>query len=454
MKTPLLEASGGERSVSQLHPTEIPTETKVAIFAALFICGSSQAVLFASTNILIADNCHTNDGAVSFIRFTPFFLVPLFAAFSDMLRGSVFRRQPFFTAGVIVSFLSIGLLGISAHRCAFVTSMLLFSYMGISTMAALAVGILLDRLHRCSFAFAVQSQVFFAAIPLLLGVLVAQIFIYFDLCTRAFLIGFSLALMVVMFMSLLVPDIVVLSKANLMLELTTSHYAYLFNWNYVRILLFVSVWKLLPLAEATLESLFVPDLNVRIYELQFIFYASRIVGAVKFWWLLNTNVFKGYFKANLFRSLFFILTAQGIFLFISVIITAQPPTHMLFSAVFHYLTSGLKDGFSFAYVLVLGSRMHSEALNSVSCTLIVSIFCISAVGGSALSDILASSFPVSSGQGWIAVFICAVLHLVPLIIIRYTVDYSDPRELVSPATKGISALEVSFQEVNVLIVFL
>jgi hypothetical protein len=75
-------------------------------------------------------------------------------------------------------------------------------------------------------------------------------------------------------------------------------------------------------------------------------------------------VFKGYFKDNLYRALVFILTAHVVFMFISVVLTAQPPPNLHYPAAVFYLTSGIKDGFSFAWVIVTGSRAHSEVLNS------------------------------------------------------------------------------------------
>jgi hypothetical protein len=93
--------------------------------------------------------------------------------------------------------------------------------------------------------------------------------------------------------------------------------------------------------------------------------------------------------------------------------------------------------------------MHSEALNSFACTLVLSVFTVSSVGGAAVASSLDSSFSVSSGQGWIAVFISAVLHFVPIIVIRYTMK-SD--EHVKPIVKGVSALEISFEEVMLFII--
>jgi len=92
--------------------------------------------------------------------------------------------------------------------------------------------------------------------------------------------------------------------------------------------------------------------------------------------------------------------------------------------------------------------MHSEALNSFAYTLVLSVFTVTAVAGSAVAQSLDNSFSVSSGQSWIAVFICAVLHLVPIIMIRYAVADGDPRDHSSLSSKGVSALELSFEEVN------
>jgi hypothetical protein len=450
MKVPLLANSGVERS-SDSHPAmltpqvAIPVQVKVAVAAALLILGASESVWTAAQLILDSQNCPVDNG-IAFISSVPFLLIPVFAAVADSLRGSVVKRQPMFTAGIIITFLSVGLLGISARQCAFVTAMSVISYLGVSISAALALGILLDRLHRCELSFAVHGLVFFAAVPLFVGKTMSHIFVHFDLCTRTFLIGFSLALLLVMFMTLLVPDVVVLSKANLALEQTFSQYIGLFNLNYVKILIFLLVWNLIPTQDATLESLFAyNDVSSHdVSQLKFFYYVSRILGAIKVWWLLKTNLFKTYFKASVYRALVFILTTQVVFIFVSVIVTAHPPTNMLFAAAALYLTSGIKEGFSFACVLVLGSRMHSEALNSFACTLILSVFTVSSVGGAAVASSLDSSFSVSSGQGWIAVFISAVLHFVPIIMIRYTMK-SD--ELVKPIVKGVSALEMSFEEV-------
>jgi hypothetical protein len=106
----------------------------------------------------------------------------------------------------------------------------------------------------------------------------------------------------------------------------------------------------------------------------------------------------------------------------------------------------IKDGFSFAWVLVTGSCAHSEVLNSFACALILHVFTVSSVGGEAISGSLDNSFSVSSGQGtgWIAVFICAVLHLVPIIMARYTAPKVDG----CYSSKGVSSLEVSFEEVT------
>ena len=451
MKVPLLAASGPERSVLQPTPLHdvIPLETKVAVATALLVLGASESAWIAAQNILLSELCPSNNG-ITFLSSVPFLLVPVFAAFADGLRGSVAKRQPLFTAGVIIAFLGIGLLGISARSCVFITAMFGLSYLGVSMMAALALGILLDRLHRCALPFAVRAQVFLVAIPMLVGRLISHLFVHFDLCTRTFLIGFSLALLLVIFISLLVPDVVVLSKANLALEQTLTHYSRLFDFSYIKILCLLVVWKVLPMDDATLESLYLfkniapSDISV----LKFIYYASRIFGAVKLWWLLETRFFRGYFKANLRRALFFVLTAQAVFMFISVIIAAQPPPNLILPAAVHYFTSGVKDGFTFACILSLGSRMHSEALNSFAYTLVLSVFTVTAVAGSAVAQSLDNSFSVSSGQSWIAVFICAVLHLVPIIMIRYAVADGDPRDHSSLSSKGVSALELSFEEVK------
>jgi hypothetical protein len=455
MKVPLLANSGVERSdshpVTTLAPqVAIPNQVKVAVAAALLILGVSESVWTAAQLILKSQNCAVDNG-IAFFSSVPFLLVPVFAAVADSLRGSVVKRQPMFTAGVIIAFLSVGLLGISARQCAFVTAMSVISYLGVSISAALALGILLDRLHRCELSFAVHALVFFVVVPLFVGKLISHIFIYFNLCTRTFLIGFSLVLLLVMFITLLVPDVVVLSKANLALEQTFTQYIGLFNLNYAKILIFLLVWKLIPTQDATLESLFAYN-NLSSFDLsklKFIYYVSRLLGAVKLWWLLKTNLFKGYFKASVYRALVFILTAQVVFIFVSVLVTAHPPANMIYAAAVLYLTAGIKEGFSFACVLVLGSRMHSEALNSFACTLVLSVFTVSSVGGAAVASSLDSSFSVSSGQGWIAVFISAVLHFVPIIVIRYTMK-SD--EHVKPIVKGVSALEISFEEVMLFII--
>jgi hypothetical protein len=444
MKVPLLAASGGERSSPQPVTPTIPIETKVAVAAALFILGVSESALIAANIILVSQNCPVDNG-ITFISSAPFLLVPVFAALADGLRGSVVKRQPLFTAGVIIAFLSIGLLGISAYNCAFVTAMSVFSYLGVSMSAALALGILLDRLHRCPLSFAVRNKVFCVAIPMFVGKLVCHVFVYFNLCSRTFLIGFSLVLVLVMFITLLVPDVVVLSKSNLALEHTASQCMSLFNFNFAKILLFLLVWKLLPTEDSTLGSLFVnsglstDDLS----KLTFIFYAFRIFGALKLWWLLETKWFKGYFKGNPYRALLFILTARVVLTVLSIIVTAKPPPNMLYPAAVHYMTSGVKDGFAFASALVLGSLVHSEALNSFSCALVLCVFTVSSVGSAAVSRSLDNTFSVQSGQAWIAVFICAVLHLVPVIAIRYMI----PKEHTSSSVKGVSALEISFEEV-------
>lgn len=446
MKVPLLATSGAERSEQTPPETPpIPLETKVAVAAAMFILGLSESALIAANIILSAQQCPVNNG-ITFFSSVPFLLVPVFASFADGLRGSIVKRQPMFTAGVIIAFLSIGLLGISAYNCTFVTIMTVFSYLGVSITAALALGVLLDRMHRCSVSFAIKGLVFYAAAPMFVGKLISYVFVYFGLCTRTFLIGFSLALLLVMFMTLLVPDVVVLSKVNLALELTMTQYSTLFNLNFAKIILLLVVWKALPTEIRTLENLYLSN-NVSpgdISELKFIWYSSRIVGAVKFWWLLDTNLFKGYFKDNLYRALVFILTAHVVFMFISVVLTAQPPPNLHYPAAVFYLTSGIKDGFSFAWVIVTGSRAHSEVLNSFACALILSVFTVSSVGGEAISGSLDNSFSVSSGQGWIAVFICAVLHLVPIIMVRYTA----PKVDACYSSKGVSSLEVSFEEVT------
>ncbi len=442
MNVPLLP--GGERISQPPVTTVIPIETKVAVVAALFILGVSESALVASNNILASQNCFISDG-IHFMSSAPFLLVPIFAALADGLRGSVVKRQPLFTAGVIIAFLSIGLLGISAYNCTFITAMSVFAYFGVSMTAALALGTLLDRLHRCPLPFAVRAKVFCVAVPMFLGKLISHVFVHFDLCTRTFLIGFSLALLLVMFVTLLVPDVVVLSKSHLALDNTASQCLSLFNFDFAKILLFLMVWKLLPTEDTSLESLYgfnglsLNDLS----KLKFIFYASRIFGAVKLWWLLKTDSFKGYFKGNISRALFFILTAQIILAIVSVIITAQPPPNMVYAAAVHYVTSGVKDGFTFAVALVLGSFVPSEALNSFSSALILSVFTVSTIGSEAIAGSLNSSFSVSNGQAWVAVFICAVLHLVPIIAIRYTI----PQNHSSPCAKGVSALEISFEEV-------
>ena len=451
MKVPLLSAAGPERSVLYPVPLHdaIPLEAKVAVAAALVVLGASESAWIAAQNILVSELCPRNNG-ISFLSSVPFLLVPVFAAFADGLRGSVAKRQPLFTAGVIIAFLGIGLLGISARSCVFVSAMFALSYIGVSMMAALALGILLDRLHRCTLPFAVRAQVFYVAIPMLVGRLTSHLFVYFELCTRTFLIGFSLALLLVIFISLLVPDVVVLSKANLALEQTATLYSRLFDSSYIKILGLLVVWKVLPMEDATLESLYLfknispSDISV----LKFVYYASRIFGAVKLWWLLDTSLFRGYFKANIRRALFFVLTAQAAFMFLSVIITAQPPPNIILPAAVHYFTSGVKDGFTFACILALGSRMHSEALNSFAYSLVVTVFTVTAVAGSAVAQSLDTSFSVSSGQAWIAVFICAVLHLVPIIMIRYTVADGDPRDHSSQISKGVSSLEITFEEVE------
>ncbi len=317
------------------------------------------------------------------------------------------------------------------------------SYLGVSIMAALALGILMDRLHRCSVPFAVKAQVLCVAVPMFVGKLISHVFVYFELCTRTFLIGFSLALLLVMFVTLLLPDVVVLNRANLALEQTVRQYANLFNVDFAKLLLFLAVWKALPTDIKTLESLFSSNGVSYTSELKFVYDSSRIVGAVKFWWLLQTNLFKEYFKDSVYRSLNFILIAHAAFAFIAVIVTAHPPPNLLASAALLYFTSGIKDGFSFACVLVLGSRVHSEALNSFACSLVLCMFTVCAVGGDAIASSLDNSFSVSSGQGWIAVFICAVLHLVPIVMARYTVPNNDDASL----SKGVSALELSFEEV-------
>ncbi len=220
--------------------------------------------------------------------------------------------------------------------------------------------------------------------------------------------------------------------------------------DFLKIILFVVVWRALPTDVATLESLFVSN-NVsphEISELKFIYYSSTIVGAVKFCWLMQTNLFRGFFKDSLYRAFLFILTAQVVFTFISVIVTAQPPPNLVYPASVLYLTSGVKDGFSFACVLVLGSRVHSEALNSFACTLMLALYTLCTVGGEAISSALDNSFSVSSGQGWIAVFICAVLHLVPIIMVQYTLPSKDS----ASRCKGVAALEVSFEEVTCSII--
>lgn len=444
MKVPLLADADGDRSDSQPVTPAIPWEAKVAVAAASLVLGVSESALIAANSILVSQQCTYNNG-ISFLSSAPFLLIPFFAAFADGLRGSVIKRQPMFTAGVIIAFLSVGLLGISAYNCTFVTAMAVFSYLGVSITAALALGILMDRLHRCSVQFAVKWLVVCVAVPLFVGKLASHVFIYFELCTRTFLIGFSLVLLLVMFVTLLVPDVVVLNKANLALEQTMAQYSSLFNLDFLKIILFLVVWKALPTNVATLESLFVSN-NVspeQLSELKFIYHSSKIVGAVKFCWLVQTNLFRGFFKDSLYRTFLFILTVQVIFTFISVIVTAHPPPNLVYPASLLYLTSGVKDGFTFACVLVLGSRVHSEALNSFACTLTLAVYTLCAVGGEAISSSLDSSFSVSSGQGWIAVFICAVLHLVPIIMVRYTVPQKDN----ASRCKGVSALEISFEEV-------
>jgi hypothetical protein len=445
MKVPLLATSGAERAEPPAETPPIPLETKVAVAAAMLILGVSESALIAANIILSAQQCPANNG-ITFLSSVPFLLVPVFASFADGLRGSIVKRQPVFTAGVIIAFLSIGLLGISAYNCTFVTVMAVLSYVGVSITAALALGVLLDRMHRSSVSFAIKGHVFYVAVPMFAGKLISYVFVYFGLCTRTFLIGFSLALLLVMFITLLVPDVVVLSKGNLALELAMTQYSTLFNLNFAKIILLLVVWKVLPSEIRTLESLYLSN-NVSpgdISELKFIWYSTRIVGAVKFWWLLDTNLFKAYFKDNLYRALVFILTAHVIFMFISVVLTAQPPANLRYPAAVFYFTSGIKDGFSFAWVLVTGSRAHSEVLNSFACALILCVFTVCSVGGEAISGALDSSFSVSSGQGWIAVFICAVLQLVPIIMVRYTAPKVDG----SYSSKGVSSLEVSFEEVT------
>jgi hypothetical protein len=444
MKVPLLPVVGPDRAIVQPVTPAIPIETKVAVVAALFILGVAESALIAANIILVSQNCPVSNG-ISFISSAPFLLVPVFAALADGLRGSVVKRQPLFTTGVIIAFLSIGLLGISAYSCAFVTAMSVFSYFGVSMSAALALGILLDRLHRSPLPFAIRGKVFYVAVPMFLGKLISHLFVHFDLCTRTFLIGFSLALVIVIFITLLVPDVVVLSKSHLALEHLASQYKSLFDFEFAKILVFLLVWKLLPTEDRSIESLYgFNGLSPNdVSKLKFIFYTSRIFGAVKLWWLLETDWFKGYFNCKIYRALFFILTAQFILAIISVIITAQPPPNIVYAAAVHYLTSGVKDGFTFAIALSLGSFAHSEALNSFSHSLVLSIFTVSTIGSDAVARSLNNSFSVPSGQAWVAVFICAVLQLVPIIAIRYSI----PQNPSSSIVKGLCALEISFEEV-------